>query len=137
MRTHFDLSDTELETAFENCTLDPGLFSHEAHLRLAWIYIKQFEVDEAVDRICFHLARFVTYIGEEDKYNLTLTIAATHAVNHFMNKSKSGNFKDFILEFPRLKNNFRELIETHYGFDIFSNQEAKKTFLEPDLIPFD
>ena len=42
-----------------------------------------------------------------------------------------------MIEFPRLKNNFRELISSHYGFDIYNSEKAKMKYLEPDLLPFD
>jgi hypothetical protein len=38
---HLDLSDNEFEKQFINCELSPDIFSHEAHLRLAWINIKK------------------------------------------------------------------------------------------------
>jgi hypothetical protein len=76
------------------------------------------------------------YIGAADKYNKTLTIAGIKAVNHFIKRSQSHNFYDFIHEFPRLKNNFRELMRAHYSQDIFTLPSAKRKFLEPDLLPF-
>lgn len=136
MQNHLDLSDFDFEKAFEDCTLNPDLFSHEAHLRLAWIFIRKYGFDETIDKLSFQLAKFVDYCGIQSKYNLTLTVASIHAVHHFMLKSKSDNFSDFINEFPRLKYNFKELIDTHYGFDIYANEQAKKTYLEPDRVPF-
>ena len=35
------LNDDAFEAAFQNASLDPALFSHKAHLRLAWIHITQ------------------------------------------------------------------------------------------------
>ncbi|TMM57390.1 hypothetical protein FEE95_12965 [Maribacter algarum] len=137
MENHFQLSDLEFEKLFERCELDPSLFSHEAHLRLAWIHISTYGIDVAVSNIQSQIKAFVKQVGAEDKYNATLTVAAIRAVYHFMLKSESTNFKDFIKEFPRLKNNFKELIDTHYGFDIFNSKQAKTAFLEPDLLPFD
>ena len=54
-----------------------------------------------------------------------------------MCKSDSDNFKDFITEFPRLNYNFKELMNFHYGFDIYNSEKAKREFLKPDLVPFD
>jgi len=68
---------------------------------------------------------------------MTLTIAASKAVAHFIQKSKSNSFHDFILEYPRLKNNFKDLMNAHYKIDIFNSAKAKKEFIEPDLLPFD
>lgn len=137
MTNHLPLTDMEFERQFETCSLRPELFSHEAHLRLAWIHITRYGIENAISNIQSQIKNFVRHVGAEDKYNETLTIAAIKAVYHFMLKSKANNFKDFIKEFPRLTNNFRELINAHYGFDIFNSKQAKIEFLEPDLLPFD
>ena len=137
MEQHFQLTDTEFNKQFTNCTLNPELFSHEAHLRLAWININKYGIEQAEKNIQDQLRKFVKFVGAKDKYNVTLTLAATKAVYHFMLKSNSDNFKDFILEFPKLKYNFNELMDSHYGFDIYNSDQAKREFLEPDLIPFD
>jgi len=137
MENHFQWSDFEFKNQFENCELNPSLFSHEAHLRLAWIHINTYGIDVALSNIPSQIKNFVKRVGAEDKYNETLTLAAIKAVYHFMLKSESNTFKNFIKEFPRLKNSFRNLIDTHYGFDIFNSELAKSQFLEPDLLPFD
>jgi len=136
MEHHFELSDADFERQFSNCQLNPSIFSHEAHLRLAWIHIDKYGLEQARENIQQQLQDFVAHVGSADKYHKTLTIAAVEAVNHFMKKSKSDNFKDFIMEFPQLKSNFRELISSHYSFDIFASPEAKSEFLVPDLLPF-
>lgn len=137
MEKHRELSDSEFEHQFITCALRPSDFTHEAHLRFAWINIRQYGIEQAEERVQHHLKNFVEYVGATDKYNTTLTIAAIKAVYHFMCKSDSKNFKEFIAEFPRLKNSFKELMASHYGFDIYNSEIAKKKFLEPDLLPFD
>ncbi len=137
MKSHFELSDTQFEQQFKACKLDPTLFSHEAHLRLAYIHIGKYGHDQAIKNICGQLVAFVTHLGANDKYNTTLTVAAVKAVYHFMLKSKTTEFKRFIAEFPQLKYDFKGLMQSHYDFDIFNSQKAKKTLLEPNLLPFD
>ena len=137
MEDHFKLSDGEFEKQFKHFQLDPSIFSHEAHLRLAWIHIHNYGIDEAIKNIQMQLQNFVAHVDAKDKYNVTLTVAAVKAVHHFMQKSQSSNFKDFISEFPRLKYNFKELLSYHYGIDIFNSKEAKSRLLEPDLLPFE
>ncbi|WP_062055245.1 hypothetical protein [Aquimarina longa] len=137
MEKRFELTDSEFEKQFLNCEIAPSLFNHEAHLRLAWITIYTYGIEQAEKNILFQLKKYVEFIGAKDKYNITLTIAAIKVVYHFMLKSNSFNFKDFITEFPRLKNNFKELIASHYGFDVYNSDKAKIKFLEPDLLPFD
>jgi len=137
MKNHFVLSDQQFEQMFDEGTLNPQLFNHEAHIRLAWIHITKYGVEEAIKNICSQLLNFVTNHGVKDKYNETLTIAATKAVYHFILKSKSDNFRSFITEFPRLKTHFKELMDSHYSNDTYFSEKAKKSFVEPDLLPFD
>ncbi|SNZ00353.1 hypothetical protein [Flagellimonas pacifica] len=137
MEKHFELSDFEFEKQFIDCKLSPSNFSHEAHLRLAWININKYGIAKAEKNIQNQLQKYVESVGAKDKYNTTLTLAAIKAVYHFMLKSNSNNFKDFMNEFPQLKNNFKRLMDCHYGFDIYNSDKAKTEFLEPDLLPFD
>lgn len=137
MQNHYSLTDAEFELQFFNCTLNESLFNHEAHIRLAWIHITKYGVDRAVSNIEKQLVKYVASLGAQDKYNKTVTIAAIKAVYHFIQKSKSNNFKDFIEEFPRLKTNFKDLLSQHYSINIFNSENAKSSFLEPNLLPFD
>ncbi|WP_299439979.1 hypothetical protein [uncultured Aquimarina sp.] len=136
MKTHLDLNDSEFEKQFRTGNLDPSLFNHEAHLRLAWIHINIYGLETACDTISNQILSYVNRLGATDKFNKTLTIAAIKIVYHFLQKSKSDTFQDFITEFPRLKSNFKKLLDAHYGFDIFNSEEAKTQYLEPDLLPF-
>ena len=137
MKNHFTLSDDEFERQFANITLDPTLFSHEAHIRLAWIHISKYGVGQAIDNICQQIPAFAGFHGAPDKYHATVTVAAVRAVYHFMLKSRSGTFADFIDEFPRLKYNFMDLLHAHYGMDLFQSELARTEYVEPDLLPFD
>ncbi|UII23450.1 hypothetical protein [Fulvivirga ligni] len=137
MTNHYDLSDAQFEEAFSNCSLNPSVFNHEAHLRLAWIHIRNYGIEVALLTIPTQLKAYVKHLGAEDKYNATLTHAAVKAVYHFMLKSYFADFQAFIEGFPRLKTSFKDLMAAHYGFDIYNSAEARKEFLEPDLLPFD
>jgi hypothetical protein len=137
MELHSTLDDKEFKNQFETCALPPILFTHEAHLRIAWIYIRQYGVDAGALNLCAQLCRFVSHIGAVDKYNETLTVAATRAVYHFMLKSESDSFEKFIIENPRLKHSLRDLLRQHYTTDIFTSDRAKRQYLEPELLPFD
>ena len=136
MDSHYSLSDREFEKQFKNASLNPRLFTHEAHLRLAWIYVTRYGVASASESIANQIACFDRKFGDGTKFNKTVTIAAVKAVAHFVNRSGSVNFKDFIQEFPRLKSNFKDLLSQHYSFNIFGSERARHTFVEPDLLPF-
>lgn len=137
MKDHFQYTDDQFEKIFEAEELTPSLFTHEAHLRLAYIHISKYGEEKAIKNITEQIKSYAEGLGVYDKYNHTVTIAAIKAVNHFMNKSEANSFKELIAEYPRLKENFKELLNTHYSMDIFRMESARRVFLEPDLLPFD
>lgn len=137
MEKHFLLTDEDFEKQFINASLDPEIFSHEAHLRLAWLHIHNYGIDKAIQNITTQLRAYVLKLGAIDKYNHTLTIAAIKAVYHFYNKTYADNFQEFISKNQRLKSSFKELMNAHYSTNIFISDAAKTKYLEPELLPFD
>lgn len=135
IRNHSQFSDQEFEKQFRELTLKPGLFSHEAHIRLAYIHISKYGLAKAEENMCEHISAFASFHGGTG-FNKTVTIAATKAVNHFIQKAKAKNFDEFVKEFHRLITSFKELIGQHYGFNVFSDPIAKKEYVAPDLLPF-
>lgn len=136
MQTHYALSDELFEQQFADTTLNPHLFSHEAHLRLAWIHIGKYGTAQAVDNICTQIKRFDRTHDDGTKYNQTVTVASVKAVAHFMAKSEANNFKDFISAFPRLRHQLKDLLAQHYSWDIFADKAAKSEYVAPDLLAF-
>lgn len=137
LENHYQLTNEEFERLFEKGTLPPTLFTHEAHLRLAWVYVNKYGIEQACDKLCDEIKQFDKIHGDGDKFNKTVTVAAARAVYHFMLKSNSDRFSSFMKEFPRLKTAFKDLLNQHYAFDVFSNETAKVSFVEPDILPFD
>ena len=138
MENHFKLDDFTFENQFADTSLPPELFSHEAHLRLAWIHIQRYGLQQAIDNICQQIQAFALKHGAKDKYHATITVAAVRTVYHFMLKEQKDSFKSFIRQHPRLKNNFKELLLSHYSAPLlFDSSSAKQEFVEPDLLPYD
>ncbi|GGD30725.1 hypothetical protein [Flavobacterium orientale] len=136
MEHHFLLTDQEFEEQFANALVDPTLFTHEAHLRLAWIHIMKYGEPIAIQNITTQLQNYVRHLGATGKYNDTLTVAAIKVVKHFMQKQKLATFHEFITSYPQLKQNFKNCIDQHYSTDIFKCEKAKEKYLEPDLLAF-
>lgn len=133
---HLQLSDEDFEQQFSSAMLPRALFTHEAHLRLAWLHMKKYGIATAIENITAQLKNYVIVLGVADKYNETVTVAAVKMVNHFYTQSNEMDFGIFIKENKRLVTNFKELIQLHYSFNIFTADEAKQQYIEPDLLPF-
>lgn len=131
------ITDNEFEKQFREGSLNPAIFTHEAHLRLAYIHISKYDIDAAIDNIRSQIKNYVDRLGARNRYNETLTVAAIKAVYHFMRKSGTDNFRDFITENPRLKTNFKDLLSFHYRMDIFNSPLAKEKYLAPELLSFE
>ncbi len=133
---HHLLTDQEFEEKFKGCTLNSIVFTHEAHLRLSYIYITKYGLDIAIKNLCEQILQFDQKFGDGTKFNKTVTIASAQILYHFINKSKASNFRALLDEFPVLKNDFLGLLKSHYTLDIFNSKKAKQEYLEPDLLPF-
>lgn len=137
MKNHTELTDEQFLKAFSSCELDPSLFNHEAHIRLAWILITNSGLEKVREEVVNLISDYVTHLNQEDKFNLTLTIAATEIISNKVQLSSTTDFQDFIEDFPELITDFKSIIHQHYSFDIFNSEVAKTQYLPPDLIPFD
>ncbi|AEM72062.1 hypothetical protein Murru_3041 [Allomuricauda ruestringensis DSM 13258] len=130
------MNNNKFVHAFENGSFPPSQFNHAAHIKLAWIYLNQFDEETAISKTCKAIQNFDKLHGDGTKFHTTLTVAAVKVVHHFKQKSNATNFEEFITEFPRLITSFKELLFQHYGKDVIADPKAKTTYLEPDLLPF-
>lgn len=129
---HYKLSDDEFEQQFRDCQLDPILFTHEAHLRLAFIHIQKYGTQQAIENIREQLTRYVVFAGEPGKYHETVTVNSIKAMAQQMSISKYSDFQEFIKEFPQLLNDFKTVINNGYSFDVFRSKEARAHYIAPD-----
>ncbi len=111
MEQHYTLTDAEFEWQFTSAKLDPAVFSHEAHLRLAWIHLNRYGLERAIEHITGQLRNYTRAVGAADKYNETVTRAAIYAVNHFKIRSGCTDFREFYFGKRALKNQFPQLDE--------------------------
>jgi len=107
---HQLLTDQELENNFKTCKLSPVLFTHEAHLRLAYIHLNKYDKTEAIDTICTQLATFDRLCGSGTKFNRELTVIGMEIVDECMQQINPRTFRDLICACPELKENFKALV---------------------------
>ena len=136
MQSHFDWSDDSFIQDFEGLKFPVASFNHEAHLRLAFLHIQQFGLEQAIQNITHQLKAYVNHLGVTDKYNETLTVAAVFIVNHFQTISSHLDFQKFMEDNQFLKKDFQKLVAKHYSFNIFEHPTAKTQYQAPDLLPF-
>jgi hypothetical protein len=128
-------NDREFRAAFEAGALAPADFSHRAHVRLAYVYLAESDVNLALDRMRGALLTFLCHHDiPASKYHATLTRAWILAVDHFMHRSPgSTSADDFIARHPLLLDT--RIMLTHYSADLLFSDQARAEFIEPNLDP--
>jgi len=122
--------DREFVAAFENCTLPPDQFPHRAHVRLAWIYLRERSLLEALTRFVDGLKRYAGSLGASTKYHETVTWAYMFLIHDRMARAQHETFEDFAASNPDL---FNGVLEKYYTKDTLASDLARRTFLMPDL----
>lgn len=128
-------NDREFRAAFEAGALAPADFSHRAHVRLAYVYLAESDVDQALDRMRAALVSFLCHHDiPASKYHATLTRAWILAVHHFMHRTPvAHSADDFITRNPLLLDT--RIMLTHYSTELLFSEQARAEFIEPNLDP--
>lgn len=125
--------DRTFRSDFEDGRLTPSEFDHRAHVRLAYVYLTEFDVDEAAAMMRDALFAFLQRNGiPSSKYHETLTRSWILAVRHFMNQTSDAASADaFLASNPKLLDS--KIMLSHYSAALLFSADARAQFVEPDL----
>lgn len=128
-------SDLEFRDQMETCEFPVSDFNHRAHLRLAYIYLAHNDPETSSELMKDTINRFLDHNGvDPSKFHETITRAWILAVHHFMNKTETADSADeFIDRNPQLLDT--NIMMTHYSAEVLFSDEARATFVQPDLDP--
>jgi hypothetical protein len=146
------MSDDEFLRAFEGCQLDRKDWTHESHVRMAWLYLMRIESDmDVFDHVRSGIKKLnaeFTYRQQLsgvrlpakapdprglDGYHETITIAFVTVIAA---RIKSGeDFAAFRDRNPDLFDRKFPALLKHYSPERLFSSPAKMVFLEPDLEP--
>jgi hypothetical protein len=127
-------------SGFENCTLPDSEFNHAAHLIVALSYLhrSRLTVPQAAVRIRAALYRFLDHYGEDrQKYNETITLFWVKLVDSFLEQTDTTRpLADIANEMIESVGS-SQTIYNYYSKERLSSEEARKTWIEPDVKPLD
>jgi len=127
------MTDHELLTGFEDCTLANEAFHHEEHLRVAFMYLSRYPVLQALERFSSALRRFAEAHGKTMLYNETVTWAYILLIRERMARMGGPpNWPGFRAENPDLFDRTRDILKKYYQPETLQSELAKRTFLLPD-----
>lgn len=132
------MTDAEFLAAFEACTLEE--FHHRDHIKVAYLYLRQHPVDDAIAKVRGGLQRLAKAWGApvddlERGYHETMTQAWVRVVHVALSDDGAAQSADaFCDEHPKLME--KKYLDLFYSRQRLISWEAKRGFVEPDLVPF-
>ena len=127
------MTDEEFLEAFARGRLARWEWTHEAHVRMAFLYFTRFGQHEALAKISAGIQHYNNLRGNPTGYHETITVAFCRLVASRL--PGSGDWQAFRLENPDLL--ARDVLERHYSRDLLFSSKAKAEFVAPDrdLLP--
>jgi hypothetical protein len=136
-RMEGELSDEELWHAFETQALPAAAWTHRAHLRVAWLFLKRHPIDDAHVLMRVGIIRLNAFHGLVETvsrgYHDTLTrlwLALVAAQMQAADAPSSGAFVDACAGALG-----KDAVLRHYSKERVMSVRARASFVEPDLLP--
>ncbi|MCP3904941.1 MAG: hypothetical protein GY715_15050 [Planctomycetes bacterium] len=135
------MDDATLLEQFENQTLPFDQWTHRTHVKVAYLYVTQFPLEEAIDRMrrgikAYNAANDVPE-GPQVGYDETTTVAFAHLVDA-VNRAYASTFPtdsadSFCDTHPQLLS--RHVLRFFYTPQQRIHPDAKTKYVEPDMAP--
>jgi hypothetical protein len=128
------MTDQEFLRALEHCELPENEFGHAAHVRAAYLYLREADFPGALERICRAIRNFAAHLGHPDRYHETVTVAYVALIQqHIGERGDSGGWTQFTRDNPEL---FQPgLLLKFYTQEQIDSEMARRIFLLPHLAP--
>lgn len=120
---------------FEALEVVPGEFDHEAHIYVAWSYLKRFDLLASIDRYRSVLKRLTRKFGVPDKYHETITWFFLIGVAERATGEAALDWHSFKAQNADLFVRNPSVIRRFYSDTRLNSDAARKTFVLPDLSP--
>ena len=125
--------------AFEDCTLPFDQWKHRAHLKVAYLYLRELPFDQALTKVRENIQRYnaATNTPEtlERGYHETMTVAWLRLVDFTLREYGPAESADAFLDAQEQLLN-RRALRFFYSGELLISRQAKAEFVEPDLTPF-
>src|SRR5262245_41513643 len=100
------MNDDDFLQAFEQCTLPNHDFPHRAHLRVAWLYLRENGWEKGTTKIRAGIQKFAQTHGALPKYHETITLFWAHMVH------RASACSPEITDFGVFANQYRVLLDS-------------------------
>ena len=131
------MTDEDFLQSFESCSLPEEQWTHSAHIRMAYLYLRRSPLSDAIAMVRKGIQRYNASLRKNLAYHETITQAFIVLIQHRIQMgSKQGTFEEFMAENPELFDRKMMVLLTHYRKETLYSPAARETFVSPDLVPF-
>lgn len=126
------MTDDEFLERFEAQAIAPAAFPHEAHVRLAFVYLRRFELFESIGRYREGLRAFAARAGVPGKYHETVTCGLMVLIHERMSgRNPEEDWERFIEANPDLLRWLDGPFFDYYDESVLRSALARRTFILP------
>ena len=125
------MTDAQLVDAFESTELPADQFTHAAHVRVAWWYLTQAPLPDALLRFVTALRRFAAAKGAHGKYHETVTVAYMLILAGRLADAEGLSWTEFAAANPDLFGS-PSVLAKYYSDETLKSERARRSFVMPD-----
>jgi len=126
------MSNEELIRCFENDVLPGDSFHHSDHVRLAFAYLSEYPVLQALEKFAGALKRFAAARGKTQLYNETITCAYFFLIRERMARCDGVDWEEFARQNPDLLIWKEGILSRYYCEATLKSDLAREVFVLPD-----
>jgi len=126
------MSNEELIHRFECDAIPDGSFHHADHVRLAFAYLSQYPVLQALEKFASALKRFAAARGKTQLYNETVTHAYFFLIRERMARHTGADWDEFAGKNSDLLTWKDGILNRYYREDTLKSELARSVFVFPD-----
>jgi hypothetical protein len=126
------MSNLELIRCFESDAVPEDSFHHADHVRLAFAYLCEYPVLQALEKFAGALKRFAAARGKTQLYNETITCAYFFLIRERMARCEAADWEDFAYRNPDLLVWKGGILGRYYNDATLKSELARAVFLFPD-----
>lgn len=127
-----ELTNETIIRQFESDSIPDNSFHHADHVRLAFAYLSQYPVLQALEKFATALKRFAAARGKTQLYNETITYAYLFLIRERLARTAAINWEDFSRRNPDLLIWKGGILTRYYHEATLQSDLARTVFLLPD-----
>jgi hypothetical protein len=126
------MTDRQFIHDFESLAIPAAAFHHADHVHLAFAYLQEYPILQALERFSSALKRFALANGRSQLYNETITFAYFFLIHERMARGEVTSWIEFAIANPDLLKWRDGILSDYYQEATLKSDLAKRVFVFPD-----